>query len=376
MRAASDGGWQPIIDDRKSTCIGRCGLLIALWSLAGCATLPESAELRESVSAYPGGSLPATQDGRERFREIFCRLAAPGGELPHEATNCDSLLWRLADEPGPSTPAALLPGLASDLRTFVVSGAFGDCRNLDTIPYGDEIQHLSSQGTRIQAVMVSGRSSAEHNARQLAEAIGASGIEAGDRIVLIGYSKGAVDILQFLSDYPQLGRQVVAVVSVAGAIFGSRLADKADWWYRTLFAKSFAGMCDPGDGLVISSLLPDTRRQWLEEHPLPPHVAYFSLAAFPTGEHLSRGLNLPWRILADYDLRNDGQVIIEDAVIPGSTLLGYVNADHWDIAISIQRQLPHFSARKSPRQFPRSALLDAMLLYVSESLDTHGRPGS
>ncbi len=317
--------------------------------------------------------MPAAQDGRTRFRDIFCQLAVPGGEQPYDATNCDSLLWRLADEPPPSNQAALLPGLASDLRIFVVSGAFGDCRDLDTIPYGDEIRHLASQGNRIQAVLVSGRSSAEHNSRQLADAIAASGLEARDRIVLIGYSKGAVDILQFLSDYPQLGRQVVAVVSVAGAIFGSPLAGKADWWYRTLFAKSFSGRCDPGDGGIIESLLPERRRQWLDEHPLPRHVAYFSLAAIPTGEHLSHGLNLTWWILADDDRRNDGQVLIEDAMIPGSTLLGYVNADHWDVAISIDRQMPHLSARKSPRQFPRHALLDAMLLYVSESLESPAR---
>jgi hypothetical protein len=32
-------------------------------------------------------------------------------------------------------------------------------------------------------------------------------------------------------------------------------------------------------------------------------------------------------MLAGDDPRNDGQVRIEDAVIPGSTLLGYVNAE-------------------------------------------------
>lgn len=356
---------------RESRCGARCGLLFALLSATGCATLPEPAELRSSVAAYPGGPLPAARDGRARFRDIFCQLVAPSAELQDDATTCDNLLWRLRDEPGPSSHVPMPPDPASDLRFFVVSGAFGDCRDLDTIPYGDEIQRLEAQGVRIQAVMVSGRSGAEHNAQQLAEAIRASGIEPGDRIVLIGYSKGAVDILQFLSDYPDLGGQVVAVVSVAGAIFGSPLAAKADWWYRELFARSFSGMCDPGDGGVIESLLPERRRQWLDEHPLPTHVAYFSLAAFPTGEHLSRGLNLPWRILASNDRRNDGQVLIEDAVIPGSTLLGYVDADHWDIAIAIDRQMPHLSARKSPRQFPRPALLDAMLLYVSESLESH-----
>jgi hypothetical protein len=268
----------------------------------------------------------------------------------------------------------MLPELAAGLRIFVVSGAFGDCRDLDTIPFGDQIQHLSSQGVRIQAVMVSGRSGAEHNARQLSETIRASGVEAGDRIVLIGYSKGAVDILQYLVDFPQQAQRVAGVVSVAGPIFGTPLASRADWWYRELLAESFASKCDPGDGGVIDSLLPERRRQWLAEHRLPEDVAYFSVAAFTTGEHLSRALRVTWRLLAPTDRRNDGQVSTEDAVIPGSTLLGYVNADHWDVAISIERQMPHLSARSSPRQFPRTALLDATLLYVSEALDFHDRP--
>lgn len=269
----------------------------------------------------------------------------------------------------------MVPALRSDLTIFVVSGAFGDCRDFDTTPFGDEIQHLSSQGVRIQAVMVSGRSGTEHNSRQIAEAIQSVGIEASTRIVLVGYSKGAIDILQFLADFPELGQRVVSVVSIAGPIFGSPLATNADWWYRTLFAESFSKMCDPGDGLVISSLLPDTRRQWLEEHPLPGHIAYFSLMGFTTDEHMSLGLKPSWRLLARYDPRNDGQVLAEDAVIPGSTLLGYANADHWDIAIAVERQMPHLSGRKSSRQYPRAALLDATLRYVSESLDSVGHPG-
>jgi len=358
------------------SCSARCALLIVLLSLAGCVSLPRPEELRDSVAVYPGGSLPPHRDGRARFREIFCRLATPGGERMDDSASCNDLLWALKDEPAPSVHPSSLPKLASDLRVFVVSGAFGDCRGLDTVPFGDAIQHLSSRGVRIQAVMVSGRSGTEHNSRQIAEAIRATGIEPGARMVLIGYSKGAVDILQFLADFPRLGQQVVGVVSVAGAIFGSPLASKADWSYRTLFAGAFSEKCDPGDGLVTHSLLPDTRKQWLEEHPLPRHVAYFSLAAFTTAEHLSRALKPTWRLLAGDDPRNDGQVRIEDAVIAGSTLLGYVNADHWDIAIAIERQMPHLASRASPRTYPRSALFEAMLLYVSESLDAPAAPAT
>ena len=37
------------------------------------------------------------------------------------------------------------------------------------------------------------------------------------------------------------------------------------------------------------------------------------------------------------DGRNDSQVIFYDQLIPGSTLLGYLNADHWAVAVPIAR---------------------------------------
>jgi hypothetical protein len=347
--------------------------LVALLALAGCATLPTAAELRDTVAAYPGGTLPADRDGRARFREIFCQLTAPAAGPMGEETVCGALLWMLGDEPGPSGPPLPLPELDPALRVLVVSGAFGDCRTPDTIPFADEIARLASLGMDIRAVVVSGRSGAAHNARQIAEVVEGTRAAAGDRLVLVGYSKGAVDILQFLVDFPVLAQQVAAVVSVAGPIFGSPLAASADGWYRSLFAGAFAGTCDPGDGGVIHSLLPETRRQWLEDHSLPAHVAYYSLAGFTTADHLGRGLQPTWRLLARHDRRNDGQVVVADAAIPGSTLLGYANADHWDMAIAVERQLPYLSARRSPRSFPRSALLDATLRYVAESLESEAR---
>lgn len=341
--------------------------LLPCLVLAGCASLPGRGEFTHTTAVYPSGALPQAEDGRARFREIFCSLPAP--DSSSDSGPCDRLLWRLADETSAVDAAGAVPRMAAGLRIFVVSGAFGDCRKLDTIPFGDEIAHLTAQGLKIQAVMVSGRSSPEHNARQLADAVVQARVAADERVVLIGYSKGAVDILQFIVDFPDLARQVAAVVSVAGPIYGSPLASDADWWYRTFFAGAFSGMCDPGDGGVIASLRPDVRREWLEQHPLPRHVGYFSLAAFTTERHLARGLVMPWRMLAGDDRRNDGQVLIEDAVIPHSKLLGYANADHWDVAIAIERQMPYLSHRESPRTFPRGRLLEALLLYVSEAVD-------
>ena len=138
-------------------------------------------------------------------------------------------------------------------------------------------------------ITVGGRSSAAHNAVQIADALRAASLRDDERVILLGYSKGAVDILQFLVDEPALASRVGAAVSVAGPIYGSPLADRGAWWYRHFFSNAFAGKCDPGDGGVVDSLRPAERAAWMRSHPLPPHVKFFSIAAFTTEAHLSRG---------------------------------------------------------------------------------------
>lgn len=336
--------------------------------LAGCASFPDAQQLRATAAPYPGESLPASRDGRTRYRQIFCEGTALSAGLENSNDSCNDLLWRLQDEPAPAGAAPAPPVLARDLQVFVVSGAFSDCRQPATVPFEHAIAELNTQGLRIRPVMVSGRSSPAHNARQIADAVTAARVATTDRVVLVGYSKGAVDALQYLIDFPDQARQVVAVLSIAGAVWGSPLAERGDWWYRTFLEQAFPKTCDPGDGQVIYSLLPSVRNAWLAEHPLPTHVAYYSLAAFTTADHLSQGLKPAWHALSRHDRRNDGQVVASDAIIPGSTLLGFANADHWDLAISLEQQMPHLSARKSDRELPRSEYLKAALLYISETL--------
>ena len=347
-------------------------LLASCTVLGACASFPQPSALRATAAPYPGGPPPAALDGRARYRQIYCDLVGRRAEATPATAHCEDLIWRLRDEAASAGNPAGLPVFATRLRIFVVSGAFSDCRTPAAVPFKEAIAGLIAGGTRIEAVMVSGRSGAAHNARQIADALRSANLKPNDRVVLVGYSKGAVDILEFLTAYPQDAQSVVAVVSVAGALQGSPLADEGDWWYRTFLAHAFSGTCDPGDGQVLNSLRPATRRAWFESHALPERVAYFSLAAFTTEEHLSHGLKPAWRSLARHDERNDGQVLARDAIIPGATLLGYVNSDHWDVAISLEDQMPELSRRDSARALPRSELLLAALLYVSESLALSG----
>ncbi len=85
--------------------------------------------------------------------------------------------------------------------------------------------HIGEMGFKGFRIRVDGLSGTETNARQIRDAILALPPEDQDRpLVLIGYSKGAPDILQAIVSYPELRERIVAVISAAGSIGGSPLA--------------------------------------------------------------------------------------------------------------------------------------------------------
>lgn len=344
-------------------------LVGALLLASGCTSVPQYEQLQASPVVLPSPAPGVKADGRARFRDIFCTLAQDKGVSPEQrGAACDRLLWRLTDEPAQQVGAEL-PPLDPALQVYVVGGAFSDCFGSASIAYRDAVRRLASDGYPVSALAISSRSSSEYNARMMAE--GLADAPRGP-VVLVGYSKGAVDILYFLANYPDLARRVVAVVSIAGPIWGSEAAADGDWAYDTFFADTFAERCDPGDGGVLDSLLPQTRRDWLRQHPLPDNVRFYTLVGFTTREHIARALLPTWEILASSDLRNDGQLTIADGTWPGSTLLGYVNSDHWGIAIEIEEELSFLAARPDDRLYPRGVLFEAVLRYVAADLQEAG----
>ena len=67
--------------------------------------------------------------------------------------------------------------------------------------------------------------------------------------------------------------------------------------------------------------------------------------------------------------RNDGQLLAHDALIPNSTLLGYLNADHWAVALDIEDESPLLAHRDVDAQFPHFALLQAILHQLESIAD-------
>ena len=95
----------------------------------------------------------------------------------------------------------------------------------------------------------------------------------------------------------------------------------------------------------------------------------YSVVTLPQPERISSILQGTNRKLNQIDGRNDSQMIFYDQLIPGSTLLGYLNADHWAVVVPIARTHDTIgSLFVTQNAYPREALTEAVLRFVEEDL--------
>jgi hypothetical protein len=355
--------------------------LAAAWSLAACAPaalLPYRPDQPATVTLPV--ALAGVGDARAAFASLFAaELGAGGGQGAGP--------W-LHGTP-PALPAALPPDLharfavrAASTSVLMVTGLFGDCLGAQAVPFGDGLMRpppaALDEGYRqyddlglhsIRFVPVPGRASTEANGKRLAEAIRAEAARPGvERIVLVGYSKGVPDLQHALALLQRDGgvpAAVAALVSIAGAVMGTPLADHYESTYDAVSPHVTPFDCSPSQGGDMASLTRRDRVAWLAAHPLPPGLAAFSIVAHAPVTEMSPLLRVPAQWLAAADPRNDGQLLASDAMLPGSTLLAEARADHWDVALPRDRHPDAMMrALTSGRGYPREALFRATLKWV------------
>lgn len=310
-------------------------------------------------------------DGRGRFREIFCEVLDSRDKNWPDHMPCEEALTSVADEPSGSGELVNMGPSNNRLLAFLVPGVGWECI-ANWLDIDEDVGDLvSGFGFDTAILRVDGISSSANNARQIRDAIMALPPEFDDHpILLIGYSKGAPDILEAIVNYPELRERVAAVLSAAGAIGGSPLAIAADQKDLNIMQYFPGTECSEGDGGAIESLRPATRRNWLAHHPLPPEIAYYSLVTYPDPDRISSALKGMYDKLSQVDARNDGQVIFYDQIIPDSTLMGFLNADHWAMAVPIARSHTFIgSTFVDQNNYPREAMVEAILRFVEEDLE-------
>jgi hypothetical protein len=336
--------------------------LAAVLLCAGCATQPPT----EFAVSIPSG----VTDARGRFDEIFCTVLEQRGDSLPDYRPCSEALTPVSGTPpGDGRPVELgyskrrlVAGLVGGIGFGCVVGWLAP-----PVPARDYLRPL---GYDLVIMDVDALSGSGHNARQIRDAIMSTPPEAGPpRLVLMGYSKGIADILEAVTGFPEIHERVAAVVSVAGAVGGSPVADDASEKQADIFSRLPGADCDKGDDEAVASLRTEVRRNWLATHPLPPSLRYYSVVTLPEPDNVSWVLKPFYRKLSKLDPRNDGQVLYNDQFIPGSTLLAFLNADHWAVVLPIDRSHPFIAATFVNRNsYPRNALLEAVLRFVEEDL--------
>lgn len=346
-------------------------LSIALGSTigfaVGCTPLPKDVDTQSYVPlSLAPAALVGVADRRASFRTAFC--SGQDTELALTEEDCNSTLRRFRDE-GPSVKTAVksLPEeRRSAYRIAVALGIGWDCVR----DFIDEEKlpttALRELGYDAELMEVEGLSSSERNADIVAATL--LGDSSDQRpIILIGYSKGANDMMVALEKYPELANRTAAFISVAGAVGGSPVAENDSGITTQLFHFSPYGDCDDGDGLAMESLRPVLRHAWLRDH-LPLPVPSYSLITAPEPSRVSRALRSSYKVLGVVHPINDGALLHWDQLLPGSSLLGYVNADHWAVTVPItldNTPIPEFIVSND---FPRIRLWHTIVSFVIADL--------
>lgn len=372
--------WQPALWSRTVTRRRLMLVVIAValaTSLNACSTRPL---MPYSEEGPPLVLVPVShagvEDKRGRFREIFCKVLEEHGASLPDYRPCAEALTQVGVEQGASGAAVDLGQERRPLVAVFVPGVGWDCFE-EWLGASDSIaEHLRRFGYDQITIKVGGLSGSGRNARHIRDAIMQMAHHKGrPRLVLIGYSKGSTDILEALVSYPEIRPYIAAMVSAAGSVGGSALANDVKQSQLEMLRHWPGAKClFATDGGAVESMRPAVRQQWLADNPLPAGIPYYSIVTFPKPGRISSVLKLSHGKLGRIDGRNDSQVLFYDQVIPGSTLVAYLNADHWAMAVPIARTHSFLGSTFVNRNdYPREALMEAVMRFVEEDLGEKGK---
>ena len=369
------------------------GLAIALAAalLAGCAqNAVQGSRPGHSVGTTAGESRIAIlsptsigvpyRDEQQRFRSVFCAVLASHVSTGLASGHCEDYLPLVADTPDtpetvaiPAPKALLITAGAIDrpvrrLRVVYVLGLASDCADQPALLEREMRPFVESLGHGFGLIRNPSLASSVANAKALNDVLMAEA--AVDPIVLIAHSKGTVDALHLLVEHPEVRDRIVALVSLAGAVGGSPLADIAPQALPRMTAALPFLNCGRGDLGAIESLRPAERQAWLDNVTLPTDILMYSLVTMPTLLRMAPGLIPAYRLLRRFDPLNDGNLLARDQIIPGSRLLGFLDADHWAVGSDLQSSPSAIvRAAAGDQQFPRRALIEAVLRVIENDLN-------
>ena len=305
---------------------------------------------------------PEGKDYGAGFAATFCAVLAKN--------NPDGGAWDACSkyvDGADATKLATLAPLTPDYHVVIVPGFLSSC--FSQAPAFSKGQTLHDKyGYPVDLIPVPNDATSS-NAKVITQFL-QSQIKDSKKIILIGYSKGAPDIYEALATNPDLAKRVAAFVSVAGAVGGSPIAGtlpaQADKWIKQFNMQGCQGDIDSG----FKSLAREARQSFMASYP-QLSVPTYSIIAQSNRDSTSKSLLESWIMLGSYGSGEDGQLLKEDAILPNAKFLGAAVADHFAIALPFESSgQKELSAGMDKNHYPRAALLEAIVRYVSSDLKT------
>lgn len=300
-------------------------------------------------------------DYASRLADLFCSVLKQGNPDSGDWGSCDQYIetaGRTDLKLGPITKkyrVAIVPGLMSSC--FSDAPAFLEGRAALKDRYGVDVDLISVPND-----------ASEDNAQVIAKTL--RELARGDdrKFILVGYSKGAPDVQVALARQEGLAGLTAAVVSVAGAVGGSPIADVLPKIAERYVNQYQLQGCQGDLAAGFRSLKSETRHAFLASYPRTPVPAY-SVVAKADKTHTSKSLLETWQLLTSFGGIQDGQLLRDDAVFPEAKYLGAALADHFAIALPFEKSNNPMKAGMDKNRYPRAALLEAIVRLVTADLD-------
>jgi hypothetical protein len=311
---------------------------------------------------------PDQSDSSVQFADLFCSVLKQKNPDGGDWGDCNQYF-----EGGGKSTANVEGPVSDKYRVLIVPGILSSCVSSDSPAFMEGQKDLKERYKLAVDLINVPNDPSEENAKMIAAFLKQEAAKDPRKFIVVGYSKGAPDVQTALAKEGIVDR-VAAFVSVAGAIGGSAIADAlpaaADKWIRQYNMKGCQGDLASG----MKSLQKSARQAFLASYP-HPFVPTYSIVAKSDKLTTSKALLQTWQLLSAYGPVQDGQLMKEDAVVPESKYLGVALADHFAVALPFDKSSDaSIKAGMDKTKYPRAALLEAIVRFVSADLDSKAVP--
>lgn len=225
----------------------------------------------------------------------------------------------------------VLPKEARDHVYLTIRGYTGD-----NVPgYMQENREgLARRGLDVREIDVDTEKTVTANAKVVRDAVLRAVKETGKKVVLIGHSKGGMDLTAAVALYPELKPHVRAAVTMQSPYGGVPVAtDVMDQPLLHSVAGNAIDWVLRGDRKSLADFSYAQRKAFVRAHPWPTDIPTVSLATSSSSQFNGLTPVINWYRLR-YGEKTDGVVSTRDSIVPGSNVVRLDNLDHLNSVMS------------------------------------------